>query len=209
HLQALETAGALQRKLTYFREEEIGNRLGEILKNIHIPDDILAQLENSLLADKDREQVTRQQKIDRLLQRLTTVRGRLDQAYLDKLDGRIPEEFWKRKSAEWHEEEQHLLMSIRELDAAKPDRLLDGIRILELANKAYFLYLKQNSTEKAKLLRMVLSNCAIDAANLYPTYRKPFDLIFQRAKNGEWWAWGDSNSRLAGLGLADRQRLRV
>jgi len=44
-------------QLPYFREEEIGNRLGEILKNIHIPDDILAQLEHSLLADKDREQV--------------------------------------------------------------------------------------------------------------------------------------------------------
>jgi len=26
---------------------------------------------------------------------------------------------------------------------------------------------------------MVLSNCAIDAVSLYPTYRKSFDLIFQ------------------------------
>jgi site-specific DNA recombinase len=90
-------------ELPYFREEEIGNRLGEILKNIHIPDDILAQLEGSLLADKDREQVIRRQKIDRLQQRLTTVRRRLDQAYLDKLDGRITEDFWERKSAEWHD----------------------------------------------------------------------------------------------------------
>ena len=38
---------------------------------------------------------------------------------------------------------------------------------------------KQSPTEKAKLLRMVLSNCAIDAVSLYPTYRKPFDLIFR------------------------------
>ena len=29
---------------------------------------------------------------------------------------------------------------------------------------------------------MVLSNCAIDAVSIYPTYRTPFDLIFQRAK---------------------------
>jgi hypothetical protein len=33
---------------------------------------------------------------------------------------------------------------------------------------------------------MVLSNCGIDAVTLYPTYRKPFDLIFQRAKTEEW-----------------------
>ena len=58
-----------------------------------------------LLADKDCEQAIRRQKIDRLQQRLTAVRRRLDQAYLDKLDGRITEEFSERKSAEWHEEE--------------------------------------------------------------------------------------------------------
>ena len=71
------------------------------------------------------------------------------------------------------------------------DRVLDGIRILELANKAYFLYLKQTPAEKAKLLRIVLSNCSVDAVNVYPTYRKPFDLIFQRVKTEEWCAQGD------------------
>src|SRR5712664_2436464 len=49
--------------------------------------------------------------------------------------------------------------------------------------------------EKAKLLKMVLSNCRIDAVSLYPAYRKPFDLIFQRTKTEEWRARGDSNSR--------------
>jgi hypothetical protein len=53
------------------------------------------------------------------------------------------------------------------------------------ANKAYFLYLRQPAAEKAKLLRMVLSNCKIAAASVEPTYRKPFDLIFQRVKKEE------------------------
>jgi len=34
-------------ELPYIREEELGNRLGQILKDIHIPDDVLAKLENS------------------------------------------------------------------------------------------------------------------------------------------------------------------
>jgi hypothetical protein len=68
-------------------------------------------------------------------------------------------------------------------------------RILELANKAYFLYVKQSLAEKAKLLNLMLSNCAIDAASIYPTYRKPFDLILAKPKNEEWRARGDSNSR--------------
>ncbi len=123
------------------------------------------------------------------------MRNRLDQAYQDKLDGKITDEFWERKAAEWQSEEPQVIAAIREVEAAKPERMLDAMRILELANKAYFLYVKQPPQGKAKLLRMVLSNCTIDAASIYPTNRKPFDLIFQRTKNDKWCARRDSNSR--------------
>jgi hypothetical protein len=60
-----------------------------------------------------------------------------------------------------------------------------------LSKVAYFLYVRQGHAEKAKLLKMVLSNCGIHAVSLYPTYRRPFDLIFQQAKTEEWRAQGD------------------
>jgi hypothetical protein len=83
------------------------------------------------------------------------------------------------------EEEQALLASLRELEQAEnPERALDRVRILELANKAHSLYVTQTPQEKAKLLRMVLSNCAVDAVSVYPTYRKPFDMIFARVNRG-------------------------
>jgi site-specific DNA recombinase len=172
--------------LPYLREEELGNRLGQILKDIYIPDEILAQLERSLLNDKGRAEVQRKGESEQSRQRLAHVRHRIEQAYLDKLDGKIREEFWEAKSSEWNQEEQQILMALQGLEQQTPERIMDGVRILELANKAYFLYLKQPPAEKAKLLRIVFSNCKVDAASVYPTYRKPFDLIFQRAKNEEW-----------------------
>ena len=181
--------------LPYFREEAIGDRLGQLLKGIHIPDAILAQLQKSLLHDTDREEMLRQQQAGNLNGRLASVIRRMDQAYQDKLDGKISEEFWLRKSAEWQAEELQIRTSLRALEAAKPERLLEASRTLELANKGYFLYVKQSHAEKAKLLKMIVSNCGIDAVSLYPTYRKPFDLIFKRAKTEEWCARGDSNSR--------------
>ena len=84
-------------------------------------------------------------------------------------------------------------MTLRELELKSPTRTLDAVRILELANKACFLYLKQPPTEKAKLLRMVLSNCKIDDLNAYPAYKKPFDLIFKRVQSKEWLPGLDSN----------------
>jgi site-specific DNA recombinase len=185
-------------ELPYFREEDLADRLGGILKDIYIPDDVLTQLEKSMVTDKTAQERVLRQQGERLQQRLTSVRGRLDRAYIDKLDGKISEEFWSRKAAEWQAEEQQIQMAIRGLQQAGPDRVLDSVKILELANKAYFLYLKQTPAEKAKLLKMVLSNCSIDATSIYPTYRKPFDLIFMRAKNKEWRARRDSNPRPSG-----------
>jgi len=50
-------------------------------------------------------------------------------------------------------------------------------------------------TRFTRLLRLVRSNCRLDAASVYLTYRKPFDLILGAAKRGEWYARGDSNTR--------------
>jgi site-specific DNA recombinase len=178
-----------------FREEELADRLGQVLTDIHIPDDVLASIQHSLAADQQRNQQAVREQRQRLRQRLAVIRQRLDQVYLDKLDGKIDAEFWERKSAEWRAEEQQVTMKLAGLDQASPDRLLNASRILELANKARFLYVSQNPAEKAKLLKMVLSNCTLDSATLYPTYRKPFDLIFHRAKNEEWRRERDSNPR--------------
>jgi len=81
---------------------------------------------------------------------------------VDRLDGKISEEFWEAKSAEWQQGEQTLLASLRELEqVGNPERVLDRVRILELANKAHSLYVTQTPAEKAKLPRMVLSKVSV------------------------------------------------
>src|SRR5690349_12293013 len=77
----------------YFREEEISQKLGEILKNIHVPDDVMHRIEESLNRGQERARVESAAQRDRLEKRLSTVRRRMDQAYADKLDGKIPEDF--------------------------------------------------------------------------------------------------------------------
>ena len=122
----------------------------------------------------------------------------MDQAYQDKLDGNIPQEFWERKMLEWTEDERQIQTSLTRLEVPNSGRILDAKRVLELANKAYSLYLTQSPTEQAKLLKMVLLNCSIDAASVCPTYRRPFDLISERATKQEWSGREDLNLRPPG-----------
>jgi hypothetical protein len=78
------------------------------------------------------------------------------------------------------------------------EHLLTVEKIFELANKAHFLYLTRNSAERGQLLKSVLLNCTTDGVSLSPAYRKPFDLIFHRAKNEDWSGREDLNLRPPG-----------
>jgi hypothetical protein len=66
-------------------------------------------------------------------------------------------------------------------------------KIFELAQPAHSLYLTRKTEEQAQLLKKVVLNYETDGVSLYPTYRKPFDLIFKRAKNEEWSGRQDLN----------------
>jgi hypothetical protein len=74
-----------------------------------------------------------------------------------------------RYSAYRNQEEHQIRSSLKVVQKVQPERYLNAARILELANKAYSLYVGQDHAERAKLLKMVLSNCGIDAVSLYPT----------------------------------------
>ena len=182
----------------YFREEEISQKLGEILKNIHVPDDVVHRIEDSFNDGQELVKAESAAQRERLEKRISAVRRRMDQAYADKLDGKIPEDFWGRKMSEWRAEEQQIEIALNTPSDSYAERVLSARRILELANKAYFLYVTEKPAEQAKLLRKVLSNCSVDAISLYPTYRKPFDVIFERAQTKEWSGREDLNLRPPG-----------
>jgi DNA invertase Pin-like site-specific DNA recombinase len=203
------TAEFKKEKYTYYRctgykgkcdlprmtEAELGQRLGQVLQDIHIPNDVLAQLERALTENHRRSDAEKKEQREQLQQRLAAIRNRIDQVYTDKVDRKVSEEFWQRKTTEWQMEEQQVLMAMQGLEQANSDRLLSAKRTLELANQAYFQYLTQNSLEQGRLLKKVLLNCRVDGVSLYPTYRKPFDLILNRAKKSEWSGREDLNLR--------------
>ena len=55
----------------------------------------------------------------------------------------------------------------------------EGIKLLELAQRAHVLFERQEPREKRKLLNFVLSNCTWKDGELTATLRQPFDLLAQ------------------------------
>ena len=173
--------------------------MGHVLEHVQIPEEIARAIELSLGRAQVQARGEWAQEGARLGRELNALRVRMDSAYIDKLDGKISEEFWQRKQADWEREELRINSLIKELSQDRSDeRLLNMRRILELAQNAHSLFVTQKPAEQAELLKKVLLNCSIDAVSLYPTYRSPFDLIVKRAKNQEWSGREDLNLRPPG-----------
>ena len=89
--------------------------------------------------------------------------------------------------ADWRREEQTVQQALETLVIPITDeRAMDIERIFKLARTAHSLYISQDPSEKAKLLKRLFWNCSVDAVSATPTYRKPFDMIFERGKTGNW-----------------------
>ena len=65
--------------------------------------------------------------------------------------------------------------------AADRSYIEEGIKLLELSQKAAQLFDSQPPSEKRKLLDFVLSNCSWKEGRLDAEYRQPFDLIASAA----------------------------
>ena len=157
-----------------------------------------ARITGALQNDQERIQKDADAKREKLAQRLEALRNRMSQAYADKLDGKISEDFWQRQMSQWQAEECQVQQSLDAFAQPQTDSVLNAQRTLELANVAYSLYLTRKPAEQAELLKKVLLNCSIDAVSVTPTYRKPFDMIFERAKKKEWSGREDLNLRPPG-----------
>ncbi len=82
-------------------------------------------------------------------------------------------------------EQSRLLRLIQEHQAANQVYLDEGVGLLELAQRAYDLFLQQEPREQRRLLDFLLSNCTWKDNQLSVVFRQPFDLIVVASENLE------------------------
>ena len=179
----------------YVREEKLAELLGEAVLRVRIDEDTVEWIRQALEESHTDKVAFHWQAIDSLQTRHNKLQGMIDRAYEDKLAGEISAEFWERKSAKWNDEMSRIQAEIERHQKASMDYVQTGVQILELANKAYDLYLAQNNHERRKLLNVLLLNCAFYRGTLYPTYRKPFDILAKGPRKRSMRGRRDLNSR--------------
>src|ERR1019366_9395653 len=105
--------------LPRFREEEIAERLGHVLQDVCIPEEVAQSIEASLQRVHVQMRSQGAQERARMERDLAALDSRMDAACTDKLDGKIPESFWQRKQADWQAEEFRINSLIAGLEEDK------------------------------------------------------------------------------------------
>jgi DNA invertase Pin-like site-specific DNA recombinase len=164
----------------YIRQEAISEQFEEAVKKINLNNEQKGWLIEALKQSNVDEKEYHTKKIKQLNAECQKWRDRINQIYMDKLDGKITEEFWQEKHNNWTLELRGMQKIIEAYDKANEGYMEAGIHFLELSNRAYGLYSEQSSQEKAKLLKILLSNCKLLDGIAHWEYQKPFDIL---AKN--------------------------
>jgi site-specific DNA recombinase len=161
----------------YVREEELERQFSLALRAISLDDDVLQWVISALKNSHTDEKRYHDEMISTLQTQYQKTQNRLDAMYLDKLDGRISQSLYDEKSEAWRKDQTDIARKIENHQTANHNYIDEGIRILELAQRAHSLFERQTAVEKRKLLNYVLSNSTWKDGILTPSYRKPFDLI--------------------------------
>jgi site-specific DNA recombinase len=165
----------------YVREEVIEQQFTDLLGQLKFDDEVLEWVCEALDASHADERREHDDAMKRLRAEYDRLQNRIHAMYVDKLDGKIHDDFFERMSAEWRAEQDRCLREIERHQTADQSYLEEGLRILELARNAQRLFAKQEPREKRRLINFVVSNCSWKGGELTVSLRQPFDLLAETA----------------------------
>jgi len=135
----------------YTRQEALTGEFANILRDLVIPQPVLEWLGNAVLESDRTEHAARAQSIKRLQTRYEQIQARTETMYLDKLDGRITQEFFDKQAGQMRSEQGALLRE-EDIQNAAPVPVDQAIDMMGLMSRASELFLVQPAAEQRRLL---------------------------------------------------------
>jgi site-specific DNA recombinase len=161
----------------YTREEILSNEFANLLHELVIPPAVLDWLGDAVLSSDRTEQAARAETIKKLQARYHQIGARVGTMYMDKLDGRITQEFFDKQAATFRREQDGLLCKIQGIQKAALAPVDQAIDMLRLTSRASELFLQQPTNEQRRLLQTVVEKAAWKDGVLQTTLFEPFEIL--------------------------------
>src|SRR3972149_10009787 len=179
----------------WLREENITEQIAQVFKKLQIPQDVLEDITDSLMSVHKGKSDFREQQYKELTKEKDKYAKRIENMYLDKLDGSITTDEYDKLYKEFRGKIDEVDNRLANLQKAEDEYYITAIYLLELANKAYDLFKSSEIEEKRQLLKLTLQNLVLDGKKVQFQVQKPFDTILNFADSPSWLLGLDSNQR--------------
>lgn len=181
----------------YLSEATIQDYYVKAFEKIRIPKSIVEFTRKALLDSSKEEREFRELQIKQLITRYTKLENYIDKSYEDKLDGLIEPYEWSRKNQKYKDEQEEITIKIDTLRDANTAYMMEGVKLMEVANSASELFPQMDKEDKRELISLVLSNPVIKNSSVEYNYKKPFDMFIEMDDLDKWRRTRDSNPRMS------------
>ena len=177
----------------WLREDNITEQIGNVFKKLQVPEHILQQIVETLRTTHENKVEFRDKQHSQLTQEHEVYAKRLEKLYLDRLDGRITDSEYDKFYQSFREQIANIDTRLGMLQEAEDNYYITAKYLLELANRAYDLFISSEVEERRQLVKLVLSNLRVEGKKVRFDAIKPFDTILNYADSQLWLPHKDSN----------------
>ena len=161
----------------YTRQKRLTDDFASILRELVIPQPVLEWLGGAVLESDRTEYAAREQSIKHSQARYEQIQARIETMYVDKLDGRITQEFFDKQAGLFRVEQDALLRRIKDIQIATPAPVEKAIDIMGLISRASDLFVEQPAAEQRRLLQVVVEKAAWKDGVLRTNLFEPFEIL--------------------------------
>jgi len=171
---------------SWIREETLTEQFAKIFKGLQIPNEIAEGIAKTLKESHQGKKEYYNSLYSDFHQEHQKYENRIGKMYDDHLDGRITQDMYDKKLQEFRNKQDEIKNSMDRLQKADEEYYITATYILNLAKRAYDLFLSSEPDIKRQLLKLVLQNCEIKDASLTYKLNYPFSTIFNYTKSHNW-----------------------
>lgn len=163
----------------HLKAEYVDNIVSEILSRMAIPEEVkigtLKNIKHWLMADHE----YRMKNLEKLNDDVMKLKKRLNQLYIDKIDGVVDTEFYLENKNEWGIELDKLLANQNEMSHENEEIMQRAEELLELCQKAPQWYSCQTAAKKRIFLKLICSNFYYDGEKCTVTIKSALKTMFE------------------------------
>lgn len=169
-------------KNSWVEEQELTKQFSDIYKQMQIPEEDLNNMIKTLKDTHEGKINFNDELFDEYNSQNEKLEKRIEQAYIDKLDGSITQDEYDNFRKKFRSEQQDYNNKLARLEQTDEQYYITASLLLDLASRSYELLIGSEPDDKREIIQLTLQNISLNHGKLEYTLQKRLIVSFTRAR---------------------------